>query len=103
MKSLTTFGANVSGAAYQGTLPAAPVMFVAHTFNALADGRLQHCMDGRQCAVVPPAGFEEYVRTWPACAPVVADLRGAEASAQKTTATPAAVKKPAAKKKRARK
>lgn len=98
MKSLITFGANVSGEAYQGTLPAAPVLFVGHQFDATPDGQLLHSMDGRQCALVPPEGFDDYVRTWPACKPVVDTLRGAEASAQKTTKAPAAAKKSAAKK-----
>lgn len=99
MKSLTTFGANVSGAAYTGTLPAAAVRFVAHQYDAMPDGQLLHSMDGVQCALVPPEGFDEYVRTWPDCKPVVDTLRGAERSAAVTT-KPAAVKKPAKKKKR---
>jgi len=100
MKTMTTFGANFSGAAYKGTLPAAAVRFVAHQFDALPDGQLLHSMDGVQCALVPPAGFDDYLHAWPDCAPVIKTLRGADASAQKTTAAPAAVKKPAKKKKR---
>lgn len=99
MKSLTTFGANYSGAAYKGTLPAASILMVAHQFDAMPDGQLLHSMDGRQCALVPPEGFDDYVRTWPDCKPVVDALRGAERSAA-ATVKPAAVKKPAKKKKR---
>ena len=98
MKSLSTIGFNHSPAAYTGTTPPRPIL-AQHQFDATADGQLLHSVDGKQRALVPPAGFADYVELWPACKPVVDDLRGAERSAAVTT-KPAAVKKPAAKKKR---
>jgi hypothetical protein len=84
MKSVVHFGPNFSGLAYKGTLPGSPIIFVAHEFKATADGQLQHLMDGRLVATVPPAGQGDYARTWPQCIPVLTDLRAAERSARLT-------------------
>ncbi len=45
--------------------------FVAH------DGQLEHYTEGRLRAVVPAAGWDAYEREWPACKPVVDELRAA--------------------------
>lgn len=84
MKSVIHFGCNFSPAAYSGTLPAAPVILCAHEFAATADGQLEHRMDGKLCATVPPAGFDDYLHAWPQCAPVLAELRAAERGAAAT-------------------
>lgn len=88
MKSVMHFGCNFSPAAYRGTLPASPVILCAHEFRATADGQLAHSMDGRLVATVPPAGFDDYLEAWPACAPVLAELRAAEQGAAATAARP---------------
>lgn len=50
--------------------------FVAH------DGQLEHYTEGRLRAVVPPEGFDRYEQEWPACKPVVDELRAAPVQVQ---------------------
>lgn len=94
MKSVLSFGPNYSPRAYNGTLPGAPIQFAAHEFLATDDGQLQHLIDGKLCATVPPAGFRDYAECWPDAAPVIATLQGAERSAAATADAPAELDQP---------
>lgn len=51
-------------------------------FVAADDGRMEHYTDDRLRATVPPEGFDAYAAAWPACAPIVAELRGRPAAVQ---------------------
>lgn len=94
MKSVLSFGPNYSPRAYNGTLPGAPIQFAAHEFLATADGQLQHMIDGKLCATVPPEGLTDYRDCWPAAAPVIDTLLGAERSAAATIDAPANLEEP---------
>lgn len=71
MREFLTFGPDVLPV-ISGPMPRQ----VLHRFLARDDGQLEHHTDNRLRAVVPPEGFDAYVETWPACAPVVGELRG---------------------------
>jgi hypothetical protein len=47
----------------------------AHVFEE-QDGDLVHLIDGRERARVPPAGFDDYLKCWPECRPVIDAIRG---------------------------
>lgn len=57
-----------------------------HTFSATADGQLAHETDGVARAIVPPEGWDDYVKAWPDAAPIVAALRKPTPKAQPTRA-----------------
>lgn len=85
--SFSDYGFNVRPAAYrnadtgaQGAHAELPAI-VLHTFEANADGCLEHFMDGRLCATVPPAGLHEYVEIWPAAKTIADILLGSKAGA----------------------
>lgn len=108
MRSVVTIGNAFSPEAYragQGSrgLEVMPrPELVQHEFLARADGQLEHLIDGRSRAIVPPEGFDAYVHCWPAAAPVVKTLKAADRFVPAAAATtPRAVRvKPAPKKKR---
>jgi hypothetical protein len=83
MRSIATIGTNFSPAAYQGkrgklaTVPPQPSLAM-HEFHANAQGCLEHIIDGHLRATVPPEGLDDYVRTWPDCAPVAKTLKAAD-------------------------
>lgn len=60
----------------------APVHFAYMEFRAEPDGQLGHYLDGNLWATVPPEGWDDYARAWPACASLVDQLkRGRQAGA----------------------
>jgi hypothetical protein len=81
--SLVVIGANFSPAAYQDahgalvTMPPAPELAL-HEFRPGADGTLEHWMDGRLRATVPPEGLQGYADHWPQCAELAAMLKEAD-------------------------
>jgi hypothetical protein len=62
-------------AAIPGPLGAA-VRFGYHTFQAAADGQLEHLLDGVLWATVPPEGMTDYLATWPQAESIVRGLLG---------------------------
>ena len=50
-------------------------LFVRHDFLINDDGELEHHMDGRLRATVPPEGWEAYAESWPDCHEVVKAAR----------------------------
>ena len=54
-----------------GDLP----MVAIHVFRDGADGQLEHLIDGKLRATVPPEGWNDYVREYPDAADVVSFLR----------------------------
>ena len=44
---------------------AAGFTFVSHRFTVTADGRLAHYSDDQLRAVVPPEGWQDYLKQWP--------------------------------------
>jgi hypothetical protein len=54
--------------------PGTPVTFAWHTFRRADDGQLEHLLDGRLWATVPPEGMRDYARTWPQCQDLVDQL-----------------------------
>jgi len=57
-----------------------PVFFGYHTFQAAADGQLEHWIDGTLSATVPPEGWDGYAQFWPQCADLVSQLKRAQAA-----------------------
>lgn len=47
-----------------------PIM-VKHTVRPAADGQLEHYMDDKLRAVVPPESWDAYCKEWPVCREVV--------------------------------
>lgn len=66
--------------------------FVTSDFVA-ADGHLEHYTEGRLRATVPPEGWDRYVQEWPACAPVVDELKRAPKVVQTVFTGEAAIAK----------
>lgn len=54
--------------------------FVMHRFDATEDGQLAHYTDEALRATVPPEGWDDYARAWPAAQPVIDQLRAAARS-----------------------
>lgn len=50
-----------------------PIMAI-HTFEPSSDGQLNHTIDGRLRATVPPEGWAEYVRQWPEAGDIIAAM-----------------------------
>jgi len=82
--NVITVGVNFSPKAYQDaegravTVLPSPLLAV-HEYAATADGRLLHRIEGRDRALVPPEGLDDYARLWPDCAPVVEALKASPA------------------------
>lgn len=49
-------------------------LVVMHTFEATSDGQLQHSIDGRVRATVPPEGWKDYCLTFPEARDIVDSL-----------------------------
>jgi hypothetical protein len=65
--------------------PGFPLALANHRFSSSADGQLTHYVDGDLRATVPPEGWDDYVKYWPASIDVVKQLR-AQASAASANA-----------------
>jgi hypothetical protein len=63
-----------------------PLRLANHRFSASADGQLQHFVEGELRATVPPEGWADYVKYWPASIDVVRQLQ-AQAAANAANAT----------------
>jgi hypothetical protein len=55
-----------------------PLVMAVHEFVARDDGQLEHHIDGRLRAIVPPEGLRDYIEQWPACEPVARTLLRAD-------------------------
>jgi hypothetical protein len=79
--TIATYAADVSPTAYTDadgnlmTVPPAATLQL-HTFAADVDGRLVHSIGGTVRAIVPPEGFADYAKAWPAAAPLIEELGG---------------------------
>lgn len=62
-----------------------PLRLANHRFSASADGQLQHFVEGELRATVPPEGWADYVKHWPAAIDLVRQLQ-AQASANAANA-----------------
>lgn len=51
-----------------------PIM-VKHTVRPAADGQLEHWMDDKLRAIVPPESWDAYCKEWPVCRDVVDSMR----------------------------
>jgi hypothetical protein len=73
-----------------GANPGFPLSLANHRFTAAPDGQLQHYVDGELRSTVPPEGWDDYVKYWPASIDVVKQLRAqasvAAANAKLSTA-----------------
>jgi hypothetical protein len=56
--------------------PGFPLTLGRSRFYASESGELCHEIDGAHRATVPPEGWEAYEAEWPACAPLLKQLRG---------------------------
>jgi hypothetical protein len=59
------------------TIMPTPTLAVHH-FEARADGQMEHHIDGRLRAIVPPEGLADYARYWPDCLAVARTLASAD-------------------------
>jgi len=66
--------------------PGFPLNLANHRFSASPKGELVHYVEGELRATVPPEGFDDYVKYWPASIDVVKQLR-AQAAANAANAT----------------
>lgn len=66
MKSKTCYGFDQSAGI--------PLMAI-HTFQVAPDGQLEHIINGRLRATVPPEGWADYATTWPDAQSVIDALR----------------------------
>lgn len=57
--------------------PGYPLTLANHVFDGNDAGELTHTVDGQLRATVPPEGWDDYVKYWPAAIDVVRQLRGA--------------------------
>lgn len=82
--AIATVSSNYSPRAYQrdgeGELVTnpPPAALAQHEFRASADGELEHYIDGRLRATVPPEGLAGYAHFWPDCAPLAQTLQRAD-------------------------
>ena len=76
MLAVKTIGANA----------AFPLNLATHVFDGNDKGELVHSVDGELRAVVPPEGWDDYVKYWPAAIDVVRQLRAAHGAKQKAAA-----------------
>jgi hypothetical protein len=79
MLAVKTIGAN---AAY-------PLNLATHLFDGNDKGELVHSIDGELRATVPPEGWDDYVKYWPAAIDVVRQLRAGYNAKQLAAATEA--------------
>ena len=59
---------------------AAGFAFVSHRFTATADGQLAHYSDDQLRAIVPPEGWQDYLKHWPEAQALVDGLTTAPKS-----------------------
>ena len=79
MLAVKTIGANA----------AFPLSLATHLFDSNDKGELVHSVDGELRATVPPEGWDDYVKYWPAAIDVVRQLRAAHSAKQIAAATEA--------------
>lgn len=63
-------------------------LLAIHTFEEAADGQLNHLIDGRLRATVPPEGWADYVRQWPEAGDIVDALTRTPVAAAPVAETP---------------
>lgn len=56
-----------------------PPVIVTSEFSRTSDGQLMHMMDDKLRAIIPPEGWDDYAKLWPACQPVVDSLKSPHA------------------------
>ena len=82
--ALATIGTSFSPAAYCDRETGRPVTtlpqpeLATHVFEPTGDGCLRHSVNGRERAIVPPEGLDDYALTWPACADLARTLKRAD-------------------------
>jgi len=75
------FALDVSPRAYfdkendrMATSPPMPIMAMQE-FKKAADGQLEHWIDGRLRATIPPEAWDDYAEMWPNAADFISGLR----------------------------
>lgn len=71
---IVTVSTTFKPAAYQGGTMPAGLSLAVHCFRAAADGQLEHRIDDKHAAMIPPDGMADYALLWPECADLVRQL-----------------------------